>query len=116
MDWNKVIIIGVLVSLLLLILPSLFKGGEFQIENIEQLKEQISPIWQIIMLGLSATAVYTLLYKYKKKERWSKQDFFILLVVSVGLYFIWTKFLSPAYSNILAQNAAYLMNAVGVLP
>lgn len=113
LEWNKVIVLVIIVSIAFIVLGEVYKEGEFDVSGVENLKEKVPIIWKVLILGAGLTAAHTLLYKYKKKESWSKKDFFILFVAGLILYFIWTNIISPAQIDILTQSTAQIMNAVG---
>lgn len=109
-DFNKIIWVIAIVSIVLYLIPSFYSEGQFQVS--EDIKEQVSPIWKIVLLALGATATYTLIYKYREKGAWTKKDTFILAIIIIALYFLWTQVLSPEKIDILTQSAAHFMNAV----
>lgn len=116
MEWSKIIGTVVILSIILYILPSLFEGGKFDVSNISNLKDKISPIWKITLLGLGSLAAYTFIFKQKEKAAYTKKDVFQLVVVVVILYLLWSNVLSPDKIDILTKSTASVMNAVGALP
>ena len=116
MEWNKVVTVIAIFSIILLVLPSLFKNGQFDVSQVSNLGEKVPQIWKIVLVTLGSIGIYTLIYKYKEKSRWDKQDYFILVVISIAIYFIWSNILSPSQIDVLTQATAQMMSVAGTLP
>lgn len=116
MDFGKIIPIVIVASILFMVVGTLFKGGEFDVDSISDLEEKVPVIWKIITLGLVVFLAYGIIQKFYFKSAMTKKDMAVLIVSGIALYFIWDKFLSVGQISELTKMAAYTMNAAGTFP
>jgi len=115
-NYGKIIPICVVVSLLFIVMGTLFKGGEFDVDAISGLEDKIPIIWKILTLGLVVFLAYGIIQKFYYKASMTKKDMAVIIVSGIALWFIWDKFLSTGQISELTKMAAYAMNSVGTLP
>lgn len=115
-NYELIIPLIVLASVIFIIVGALFEGGEFEISRISNLEEKVPVMFKLMVSGLAVFIAYGVTQKFYFKSSMNKKDVLSIIISGVALYIIWTEFLTSGQISKLTEITASLMSATGYLP